>query len=126
MVLVALVFLYLTFAILLLRSRKASAGFQAKNTGQRVAFIQVALISIVNGTVCTFYVYLQYFPGLNPLFIYAATYAWVMVHGMLVIITLTVNRTIRAECWEMVTSGVGDRWIRWTGGETVSSGVAEV
>ncbi|KAI1695370.1 serpentine type 7TM GPCR chemoreceptor srt domain-containing protein [Ditylenchus destructor] len=103
MVCLALTGLYLVFIIAFLVkhsiSDKANAvnSIGTKNAAKKTAFIQVALLSCVNAVGSGIYDYLQYFPT-KPIFIYVASYCWLLVHGIPSVIFLTMNKTIRNDC----------------------------
>ena len=90
----------------MLRKRWLSCG--EKCTGQGLAFLQVLLISAVNGVGCAIYVFMQFFPSQTGLWLtHSASYIWLVVHGMPAVIYLLLNRTIRSELSAMVRGIVG-------------------
>lgn len=105
-ILVSLLALYLIFAVLMLRRRRFIAHpIEGKFTGQSTVFLQIALISGVNAVGCALYVIMQFHPDrLSPALIYCASYAWLAIHGLPPVIYLTLNHTVRGECWALVAS----------------------
>uniref|UniRef100_A0A915ES36 7TM GPCR serpentine receptor class x (Srx) domain-containing protein n=1 Tax=Ditylenchus dipsaci TaxID=166011 RepID=A0A915ES36_9BILA len=63
-------------------------------------FLQVLIISIAHAISAGFYMYENYYPVSQGV-IFFVTYCWICTHGMPCIIYLSLNKTIRKECWHM-------------------------
>ena len=88
-------------------SRSTGPNTSSIFTQHKSIFLQVALVSAMNGAAAALYVYMQYFPErISPILIYAASMSWLFVSGCPPIIYLAVNRTLRRECWLLVGRGL--------------------
>uniref|UniRef100_A0AC34QG15 7TM GPCR serpentine receptor class x (Srx) domain-containing protein n=1 Tax=Panagrolaimus sp. JU765 TaxID=591449 RepID=A0AC34QG15_9BILA len=95
-IVVALVFLYVTFFLILWRKiRQSTTSFTTQIwRNQKETYIQVFAICLVNGTAAAMYVMIQYIPVPEIIFL-IAHYDWNLIHGAPAIIYLSVNKTIR-------------------------------
>ncbi|KAI6174915.1 hypothetical protein M3Y97_00974300 [Aphelenchoides bicaudatus] len=99
MMVISLPTMYFIFFVALLvrysinKQTQSWANFDSK---QFAIFIQILAISSVNVVACVLYAYMQFFSA-SPVLIVIATYAWFLVHGLPVIIYLSLNKTIRRD-----------------------------
>ncbi|KAI1701627.1 serpentine type 7TM GPCR chemoreceptor srt domain-containing protein [Ditylenchus destructor] len=94
--------LYLAFCIILVRKATLYQNYTAHRTSsQKMSFIQVLLISIVNASAAAIYVYMQFF-RISDVIIIIGSYSWLFAHGMPSVIYMVMNRTIRNDCKHML------------------------
>ncbi|KAI1703593.1 serpentine type 7TM GPCR chemoreceptor srt domain-containing protein [Ditylenchus destructor] len=87
--------LYLGFCVTLLYKRRHfEAQYNVRN--DKMPFVQVFLITIVNMIASALYVFMQFVPISGALII-LGQFTWILAHGMPPLIYITLNRTIRSE-----------------------------
>ncbi|KAH7724167.1 CRE-SRT-23 protein [Aphelenchoides avenae] len=112
-VIVGLTATYSTFAIMLfLKSKKISAsGGQGtnqaqQNYSQKMIFIQVVMISMINAVAAAIYVYQQFF-RITQEIIYLGQFTWLLAHGIPPVIYLAMNKTLRKDTVRMLIGCLG-------------------
>ncbi|KAL3076091.1 hypothetical protein niasHT_034155 [Heterodera trifolii] len=103
LVVVVLSSTYLTFAAILFFQGRQFKTIRTDTTrvSQKKIFIQVILISSVNGCAALIYVYMNYVP-LSRFLIILGQFLWIMAHGLPPIIYLLLNKTVRRDVYIML------------------------
>ncbi|KAI1700896.1 serpentine type 7TM GPCR chemoreceptor srt domain-containing protein [Ditylenchus destructor] len=97
---VSFISLYVIFVGLFILKNIKYKQSGAQSAQQKMAFLQVFIISVVNATASGLYVLFQYIPiGLVHLVV--AQFLWISSHGIPGVLYITMNRTVQREVKQM-------------------------
>ncbi|KAI1700256.1 serpentine type 7TM GPCR chemoreceptor srt domain-containing protein [Ditylenchus destructor] len=97
---VGLITLYLTFCVVLVVKRKYYRN-EGRQVRSKLPFIQLFLITVFNAVGTVIYVYMQY-ARIDETIIILGSFCWLFAHGMPAVVYLSMNKTIRKECYRLL------------------------